>query len=90
MWAGPLFRDTTGTKPQKLILYRNISETMRNGWKMVGDIQPMCSNLGHSWQGHFCSTKNRLEQHILCFSMFLASYKDNSGGNRIYRSGSKS
>ena len=24
---------------------------------MAGNIQPMCSKLGHSWQGHFFSSK---------------------------------
>ena len=50
--------------------------------KLVGLILKtthICSGVGFSWQGPFFSAKSRQEPQILCFCMFWASYKDNSG-----------
>ena len=39
----------------------------RNAWEYVRNIQPICSNLGHSWQGRFFSSK---KQNKTFFNVF--------------------
>ena len=44
--------------------------------EQVGNIQPKCSNLGHSWQGPFVFSKSH---RAVCSSMLLAFYRISSG-----------
>ena len=47
---------------------------MEMGGRMAGNIQPMCSNLGHAW--HVFLQQQKYNQ---AFSMFLKYYKMHSG-----------
>ena len=58
----------------------------RNAWEYVRNIQPICSNLGHSWQGFFLVDKKfpgtPNKTCLPCFCSFAKTVLDR---NKLYK-----